>query len=139
MSSGWHVTTKTNGMTVSRSPNGHTEQRRRISHERHSYGTSVLPLLLRHRPASAREVAQRMGVPRLPSRLRTLGVGGLGMTIAPVDSSALPGSVQHGVSAADALHARYGVTVADGRDLGKAELELLAEDAGVRLADARAI
>jgi len=65
------------------------------------------------------------------------------MTIAPTSptqlASQLPGSVQHGVSAADALHARYGVTVADARSLGKAELELLAEDAGVRLADARAI
>ena len=38
-----------------------------------------------------------------------------------------------------ALHARYGVTVADARALGKAELELIAEDAGQRLADARAI
>ena len=37
------------------------------------------------------------------------------------------------------LHARYGVTVADARALGKAELELIAEDAGQRLADARAI
>ncbi len=38
-----------------------------------------------------------------------------------------------------ALHARYGVTVSDARTLGRAELELIAEDAGRRLADARAI
>lgn len=61
------------------------------------------------------------------------------MTIAPIDSSRLPGSAHHGVTAADALHARYGVTVADARTLGKAELELIAEEAGVLLADARAI
>jgi len=54
-------------------------------------------------------------------------------------ASTLPGSKAHGVTPAEALHARYGVTVADARDLGKAELELIAEDAGVRLADARAI
>lgn len=40
---------------------------------------------------------------------------------------------------AAALHARYDVVVADARDLGATELELLAEDAGRRLADARAI
>jgi phosphoadenosine phosphosulfate reductase len=51
----------------------------------------------------------------------------------------LPGSEQFGVSAADALHARYGVTVADATTLGPAELELLAEDAADLLADARAI
>src|SRR5262245_7047214 len=61
------------------------------------------------------------------------------MTIAPIDTTNLPGSEQHGVSAADALHARYGITVADASQLGAAELELLAEDAGLRLADARAI
>jgi phosphoadenosine phosphosulfate reductase len=38
-----------------------------------------------------------------------------------------------------ALSARYGVTVADARSLGKAELELIAADAGHKLADARAI
>ncbi len=43
------------------------------------------------------------------------------------------------VTAAAALHARYGVAVADARDLGKAELELIAADAGERLADARAL
>src|SRR3954470_4808085 len=43
------------------------------------------------------------------------------------------------VSPARALHARYGVVVADARDMGRAELELIAEDAGERLADARAI
>ncbi len=37
------------------------------------------------------------------------------------------------------LRARYGVAVADARTLGKAELELIAEDAGERLAEARAI
>lgn len=43
------------------------------------------------------------------------------------------------VTAAAALHARYGVAVADARGLGKAELELIAADAGERLADARAL
>jgi len=38
-----------------------------------------------------------------------------------------------------ALRARYGIAVADARLLGKAELELIAEDAGRRLAEARAI
>jgi phosphoadenosine phosphosulfate reductase len=61
------------------------------------------------------------------------------MTIAPVDSAALPGSEQFGISAADALHARYGITVADAHSLGHEELELLATDAGAKLADARAI
>lgn len=59
------------------------------------------------------------------------------MTITP--TAPLPGSARFGVSAANALHARYGVTVAEAADLGVAELELLAEDAGARLADARAI
>ena len=61
------------------------------------------------------------------------------MTIAPVTTSNLPGSVTHGITAAEALYARYGITVADASELGPEELELLAEDAGVRLADARAI
>ena len=43
------------------------------------------------------------------------------------------------VDPAAALHARYGVVVADARDLGAAELELLADEAGRKLADARAI
>lgn len=43
------------------------------------------------------------------------------------------------IDPARALHARYGVVVADASELGPAELELLAEDAGQRLADARAI
>jgi phosphoadenosine phosphosulfate reductase len=60
------------------------------------------------------------------------------VTIAAATTS-LPGSERFGVSAADALQARYGVTVADAEGLGGTELELLAEDAGVRLADARAI
>jgi len=38
-----------------------------------------------------------------------------------------------------ALGARYGVTVDDARSLGKAELELIAEDAGHKLVEARAI
>ena len=40
---------------------------------------------------------------------------------------------------AAALHARYGVTVADAQALGATELELLADEAGHQLADARAI
>jgi phosphoadenosine phosphosulfate reductase len=43
------------------------------------------------------------------------------------------------VTPADALRARYGVTVADATELGKAELELVADEAGRLLADARAI
>ena len=43
------------------------------------------------------------------------------------------------IDPARALYARYGVVVADAADLGAAELELLAEDAGQRLAEARAI
>jgi len=43
------------------------------------------------------------------------------------------------VDPAAALHARYGVTVADARNLGAAELDLLADEAGELLADARAI
>jgi phosphoadenosine phosphosulfate reductase len=43
------------------------------------------------------------------------------------------------VDPARALLARHGVVVADAKTLGAAELELLAEDAGQRLAEARAI
>ena len=43
------------------------------------------------------------------------------------------------ITPAVALQARYGVVTADARDIGAAELELLAEDAGRRLAEARAI
>jgi phosphoadenosine phosphosulfate reductase len=43
------------------------------------------------------------------------------------------------VDPAAALHARYGVVVADALELGAAELELLAEEAGRHLAEARAI
>ena len=43
------------------------------------------------------------------------------------------------VTAADGLGARYGVSVADARTMGGAELELIAVDAGTRLADASAI
>lgn len=60
------------------------------------------------------------------------------MTVTPA-SPASPASRASTVTPEAALHARYGVTVADARGLGKAELELLAEDAGQRLADARAI
>jgi phosphoadenosine phosphosulfate reductase len=43
------------------------------------------------------------------------------------------------IDPAVALHARYGVAVADASDLGAAELELLAQEAGRGLAEARAI
>lgn len=42
-------------------------------------------------------------------------------------------------ASARALHARYGLPVADAQPLGPAELELLADEAGSALADARAI
>jgi phosphoadenosine phosphosulfate reductase len=42
-------------------------------------------------------------------------------------------------SPVDALRARYGVVVADARTLGSAELELLADEAGHLLSEARAI
>ena len=60
------------------------------------------------------------------------------MTVTPT-AGPLPGSSRFGVSPADALHVRYGVSVAEASGLGAAELELLAQDAGARLADARAI